>query len=235
MKHHGIKKLSPLFLGLALLGGCSHTTNSPQTVSVTSTRTGATPIAGLSPASFTFASQPATTSSSAESFTLSNTGDASLTIAGIGFTGTNASDFSQNTTCGATLAASTTCTIVVVFTPTASGSRSGTLVVTDNSNNVAGSTQSTALSGTGLHDVVLTWTASPTSGIMGYIIYRSTTEGEEISPSATPLNSTPINATNYVDLNVTAGTTYYYAATAVAANGTQSSDSSEASATVPSP
>ena len=66
-----------------------------------------------------------------------------------------------------------------MFTPTASGSRSGTPVVTDNSNNVAGSTQSATLTGTGGHDVVLSWTASTTTGVVGYDIYRGTTPGGE--------------------------------------------------------
>jgi titin len=81
--------------------------------------------------------------------------------------------------------------------------------------------------------VILTWTASATSGVVGYDVYRGTTSGGE---SATALNSTPINGTTYADENVTAGGTYYYVITAVASNDvTQSADSSEASATVPSP
>jgi FlaG/FlaF family flagellin (archaellin) len=205
-------------------------TNSPQTVSLTGT--GGAPIAGLSPSSFAFPNQPAATGSSAESFTLNNTGNATLNITtSIGFTGTNAGDFSQTTTCGTTLAANTSCTIAVIFTPAASGSRSGAIDVTDNSNNVAGSTQTTTLTGMGLHDVLLTWTASPTTGVLGYDIYRGITSGGE---SSTPLNSSPVSATTYADTIVTPGTTYYYVVTAVAANGiTQSSASTEASATVP--
>jgi hypothetical protein len=208
-------------------------TGSPQTVSLTGTGTG--PFAALLPLSFTFANQPAATPSAAASFTLTNTGNATLNIAGIGFTGTNPGDFSQNTTCGTTLVANTPCTIVVTFTPAASGSRSGTLVVTDNSNNVSSSTQSSLLTGTGLHDVILSWTASPTSGVVGYYVFRGTTAGGE---STTPLNSSPATTINltYVDSNVTANTTYYYVVTAVASDGvTQSAPSNEASAHVPTP
>lgn len=206
-------------------------TNSPQTVSLTGT--GTAPVGGLSPSSFAFGNQPIAIQSTTEAFTLSNTGNGTLSITGITFSGTNAGDFAQNTTCGATLAANTSCTIAVVFTPAGSGSRSGTLVVTDNSNNVASSTQTATLTGTGVHDVVLTWTASPTSGISGYDIFRGTSAEAE---STTPLNSTPVDATTYVDSNVTAGQTYYYVVSAVASNGTtQSSVSNEASATVPTP
>jgi titin len=67
---------------------------------------------------------------------------------------------------------------------------------------------------------------------MGYDVYRGTTAGGE---SSTPLNSAPINGTTYTDENVTAGAAYYYVVTAVASDDvTQSADSNEVSATVPS-
>jgi chitinase len=119
----------------------------------------------------------------------------------------------------------------VVFTPAASGSRSASLVVTDNSNGVSNSTQTSTLTGTATHDVILSWTASSSSGVVGYNVYRGTVSGGE---SSTPLNSTPINGTSYVDANVTAGATYYYKVTAVGSSG-QSAPSGEASATVPTP
>jgi fibronectin type 3 domain-containing protein len=88
-----------------------------------------------------------------------------------------------------------------------------------------------ALSGTGTHDVILSWTASSTSGIAGYNVYRGTTSGGE---GSTPINSTPITGTGYDDTNVQAGQTYYYMVTAVSSNGTtQSACSNEASAIVP--
>jgi len=215
----------------ATLSFADSATNSPQSLSLTGT--GTVPIAVLSPASFTFASQPAMTSSSPESFTLSNTGGATLSITSIGFAGSNPGDFSQDTTCGATLGANATCTIAVLFTPAGAGSSSGSLVVTDNSNNVAGSTQSSTLAGTATHDVMLSWTASATAGVVGYNVYRGTTSGGE---SSTPLNSTPIADTTYTDENVTAGVTYYYVVTAVGSNDvTQSAASSEIQAAVPSP
>jgi fibronectin type 3 domain-containing protein len=69
------------------------------------------------------------------------------------------------------------------------------------------------LSGTGMHDVILSWTASTTAGVMGYNIYRGTTPGGE---GSTPLNPTPLGGTTFVDGNVTAGATYYYVVTALA-------------------
>jgi fibronectin type 3 domain-containing protein len=97
---------------------------------------------------------------------------------------------------------------------------------------VSGSTQSSTLTGTGIHDIILTWTASGSSGVVGYNVYRGTASKGE---SSTPLNSTPINGTGYVDEDVTAGARYYYVVTAVGSEGVQSAPSNETEATVPTP
>ena len=118
------------------------------TLTVTLTGTGlATPVVAVSPASLSFSSQAAGTTSAAQTVTLSNTGTASLTINSIGITGANSGDFARTTTCGATLAAGANCSISVTFTPTAAGARTATLTVA----NAAPATSPTvALSGTGI-------------------------------------------------------------------------------------
>src|SRR5207248_2895845 len=88
--------------------------------------------------------------SAAKAVTLSNPGSTALSITSIGFTGTNPGDFGQTNNCPlspSTLAANATCTINVTFTPTAIGSRSATLTVTDNASN---SPQTAGVSGTGV-------------------------------------------------------------------------------------
>jgi hypothetical protein len=105
-----------------------------------------TPVASLAPVALTFGSQSLATKSSGQSVTLTNTGSAALAISGISIGGTNSSDFSQTNTCGTSLSAGATCAITVFFTPSASGTRSGSLSVSDNA---AGSPQMVALSGTG--------------------------------------------------------------------------------------
>ena len=161
---------------------------------------------------------------------LSNTGSAALGITSIAFTGANATDFTEVDTCSPSVAAGGNCTIAISFTPSAAGAVTASLTITDNA---SGSPQAVLLSGTGTHDVILSWTASATSGLDGYNVYRGTTSGGE---SATPLNSTPTNGTTYTDENVIAGTTYYYLVTAIASDGvTASAASNETSATVPSP
>ena len=64
-----------------------------------------TPALNLSPVSVSFGSQPAQTSSSPASVTLTNTGNATLSITSLAVTGINASDFAQTNTCGSSVAA----------------------------------------------------------------------------------------------------------------------------------
>jgi hypothetical protein len=148
----------------------------------------------------------------------------------VAVTGTNASDFTEIAdTCGSSVAAGGNCTIGVTFTPSAAGQRTATLSIADNA---SGSPQAVSLSGTGSHDVILSWTASATSGVVGYNVYRGNTSGGENLSS--PLNgSTPINGITYTDATVTAGATYYYEVMAVGSDGVQSAASNEVSATVP--
>ena len=117
---------------------------SPATQTVSLTGTGvATPVVSLSPASLTFPAQQVGTSSSAQSVTLSNAGNAALSITSITVSG----DFSQTNTCGSSLAANASCTLSVTFKPTATGTRTGALTITDNA---SPATQTVSLTGTGV-------------------------------------------------------------------------------------
>jgi phosphatidylserine/phosphatidylglycerophosphate/cardiolipin synthase-like enzyme len=127
-------------------------TGSPQAVALTGTGTiAAVPQATLAPATgLTFASTTAGSTSAAQTLTLTNTGNTTLSIAGIAISGANPSAFAQTTTCAGSLPAAGSCAISVTFTPAAaSTSYSASVTVTDNSGSVAGSTQSATLSGSG--------------------------------------------------------------------------------------
>ena len=216
-------RLAGILWAAAWLTGCGG-------ASPTVTGGSTSPMANISPSSLTFGNEPVDTTSSSQVVTPNNTGSAALNITSIAFTGTDPADFTEVNTCIPSVAAGGTCTIAISFTPTVSGARTASLSITDNA---SGSPQSVSLSGAGTHDVILTWTASPTSGVVGYNVYRGTNSGGE---SATPINSAPINGTTYADENVTAGTEYYYVVMAVASNdSTLSAASNEASATVPTP
>ena len=109
----------------------------------------AAPAASVSPASLSFAATTVGQSASALSTTLSNTGNAALTVGTISVSGTAAGDYSiSGGTCsnGTSLAAGTSCTVQVGFTPSASGTRSASLVI---AHNATGGSSTVALAGTG--------------------------------------------------------------------------------------
>jgi hypothetical protein len=113
---------------------------SPQLISVLGSAVGAT--VALSPTSLTFASTQLQVASAAQVVTLSNNGNASLNIGSVQISG----DYTQTNNCSASLSAGSNCTINVTFAPTATGSRTGMLTLSDSA---SGSPQSVALSGTG--------------------------------------------------------------------------------------
>jgi hypothetical protein len=120
-----------------------------QTVALSGTGTVA--VAALSVTSLSFGIQPVGSSSTAQSVTLTNNGNAALTISGIALTGANSGDFSQTNNCGTSVAPGSSCSISLVFTPGAIGARSASLAITDNA---GGSPQTVALSGTGTGAIV---------------------------------------------------------------------------------
>ena len=120
----------------------------------------ASPSVTLAPTSLTFAAQTVGTTSPSQGVTLTNSGNAALTITGITVTGTNPGDFAQTNTCPASLAAGANCTINVTFTPTLAGARSAAISVADNA---AGSPQSAPLTGTGTTATGPAVTLAPTS------------------------------------------------------------------------
>jgi len=84
----------------------------------------------------------------------------------------------------------------------------------------------TCLTSTGIHTVLLSWSAS--AGATSYKVYRGTTQG-----SYSPL-LTLGNVTSFMDTTVVSGQTYYYVVTAVNSNG-ESGNSSPLTAVVPNP
>ena len=71
------------------------------------------------------------TTSAAQTETVTNNGGANLVISTVTISGTNAGDFaiSADTCTGATVIPTNTCTVSVTFTPTATGSRSASLMI----------------------------------------------------------------------------------------------------------
>ena len=90
----------------------------------------APPPVTLNPSSLTFGNRPQGSTSPAQSSTITNSSGAPLTINSISISG----DFAQTNTCGtlpATFAPGTGCSVSVTFTPTASGTRTGSVTIDD--------------------------------------------------------------------------------------------------------
>ena len=156
--------------------------NSPQKVALTGTGgSGSALTVTLSPNSLTFPSTSVGSTSSAQSFTLKNTGSASVTLNSVSITGNNASSFTQSSTnCPGTVAGGASCTIGIQFKPTAAGTLTATWAITDSASN---SPQKVALTGTG--GSALTVTLSPSS-----LSFPSTTVGSTSAAQSFTLKNT---------------------------------------------
>ena len=110
----------------------------------------------LGSTSYGFGNVDVGTPSNAGTVTLYNNESTAVSISSIGFTGANAGDFAQTNTCGSSVAASSTCTITVTFTPSVLGSEAATLTVSDGAAGAQYQGLTCALSGKGAADVALT-------------------------------------------------------------------------------
>jgi hypothetical protein len=139
------------------------------------------PAVTLSPTTITFASTAEGVSATSQVVTLKNSGTATLDIATIAISGTNATSFSiASKTCSTTLAAAASCTVTVGFKPTATGALTASLNFTDNA---TGSPQAVSLNGTGA--ATPTVTLSPTS-----LTFASTLEGVAATSQVVTLKNT---------------------------------------------
>ncbi len=131
----------------AILTVSDDASGSPQTVSLTGSGIAA-PIVTLSPATLSFGSQTLGTTSVSQAVTLSNTGNAALSINSVSIAGTNSGDFAQTNNCPGMLNAAAQCTVTVTFTPSVLTGETASLQFSDNA---ADSPESVALSGTGVN------------------------------------------------------------------------------------
>src|SRR3989441_4515 len=136
---------------------------SPQSVSLAGM--GIAPAVTLAPTNLAFGDQRLSTTSPAQTVTLTNSGTATLSITSIALAGLNPGDFAiaAGTTCtnGATVVAGASCLLNLTFTPTAASARTATVTITDDA---PGSPQSVSLAGTGIVPAV---TLAPTNLAFG--------------------------------------------------------------------
>ena len=170
--------------------------DSPQSVSLAgSSSVGVS----MSPSNLNFGSQPVGTASATQTVILNNLDTTtSLVITSISITGSNPNDFVQSGNCGSSLAAGSSCIINVVFTPTAIGSRTANLVISDTA---TGSPQTAVLTGLGTAAAVTlsTTNLSFSSQLVGT---SSSAQGVTITNSGSAtlnLNNISITGSNALD------------------------------------
>jgi hypothetical protein len=158
----------------------------------------------VSPTTLTFPQTSVGSASSTMNATLMNGTASSITISGIAIQGADADDFVQlSTTCGATLAASASCTVSIAFKPSATGTRSATLNFSDSAGN---SPQSVALSGVGV--TAGSATVSPSSIGFGSIVVGQTSSSrmvvlKNLGSAAIAVSSKTIAGANPGDFAIT--------------------------------
>jgi beta-propeller repeat-containing protein/centrosomal CEP192-like protein/HYDIN/CFA65/VesB family protein len=146
------------------------------------------PVAQLSTAALTFGAQVTGTTSAEQQVTVTNGGASPLNFTGFTATGDFAC-FAQGQSCAlpnqqtanppcstaTALAPSTSCDISVAFTPSATGTRNGTLSIADNA---TGSPQTVALTGTGLSGQ---FTVAPSSLNFGTVVINTTSPAQIVT------------------------------------------------------
>jgi hypothetical protein len=132
---------------MTVFGGGTSTANLNDTWVLTNANAVTGPVVGVSAFSLTFGSEVAGTTSSPQTITLFNPGNAVLTTSSIAASG----DFAEANTCDRTVAAEGTCTIAVTFEPMANGPRTGAVTITDDA---SGSPQGISLTGTGSGPII---------------------------------------------------------------------------------
>lgn len=215
----------------ALSGAISVTndgSSSASTVSLSGLATAATSLLTTSTTSASFGGVPVGKSGTV-SITLTNPGNSDVTVSKVTVSGGAYS--ATGVSSGLTLSPGQSATLDAKFSPVATGSLSGSVVVASNATN---SPATIALVGDGMqassHSVTLSWNASP-SAVAGYNVYRSESSGGPYSK----MDASVVPTESFVDANVQAGLTYYYVITSVTPAGLESADSTQASATVPTP
>jgi hypothetical protein len=188
----------------------------------------ATNLLTVTPTSIAFGSVPVN-GTATSTVSLANTGNTAVTVQTISTNGTGFGASGIST--GLSIPAGQTATLAIQFSPKNTKNFTGTVAITTSASN-AGSV-AIPLTGSGTNigsgsSANLTWSASTSSGVVGYNVYRSTVAGGPYTQIASS-----VSGTTFSDSTVQPGTVYYYTVTAVTASGVKSAYSNQVVATIP--
>jgi hypothetical protein len=169
----------------AVLSSCSGTVSAGNSGSP---GTSGQPAISLSANSLTFGNQTVGTQSSAQTVTITNVSTVMVNFTSIVSSG----DFAETNTCATSLNVGANCTISVTFTPTTTGSLSGSVTITDNA---TGSPQSISLSGTG------TSASQPAISLStNSLIFGNQTVGAQSNPQVVTVTNTSTVMVNFTSI-----------------------------------
>jgi hypothetical protein len=174
---------------------------------------------GLSPATTAFAAEPDGTASPAKTITLTNLSASTITSISPSIGGANASDFSiitAGSTCSTSLAASSSCSYLVTFTPSLVGAETATLSVTDSFG-----TQNATLKGTGIEAALLPATTAFATEPDGTASRAKTiTLFNYAASTMSIISAGALGGTNAADFSITGGTCVGLSSLAASSNCT---------------
>lgn len=196
------------------------------TVSLNGTATTPTGALSVTPGSMSFGNVTVGSSQSKSGSVTASGGSVTLSSAS-----SNNSEFTiSGLTFPVTLAAGQSASFSLTFAPTAAGSASANISFSA-SNSASASEAASGSGATIQHTVALSWSASTSSSIAGYNVYRASSATGAYSR----INSALSPSMSYSDSTVQSGQTYYYATTAVDTAGAESTYSNRIQIAVPLP
>lgn len=175
-------------------------TGSPQLVQLSGV--GLQSLVKLAPTSLNFGNQTVGIASTSQSVTLTNTGNATLTITSIAVNLSSGS-YAQTSTCGTSLLAGTSCTVSLSWTPSVAGNMTGSITFTDNA---PGNPQTVSLTGLGVTPTVM---LSPTSLTFPTQVVFTTSAAQTVTLTNTGLgilSITKVSVTGAFTQTTTCGT-----------------------------
>ncbi len=158
-----------------------------------------------SPTALSFGPQVAGTTSAAQTVTVSNPTSAAASVSSISTSGA----FAQTNTCGSSIAANGSCTVSVKFSPTATGSATGSLTI-----NAGGVTNTVSLTGTGTAPGPVL-SASPAS-----LSFPATLVGSSPATQTVTVTNSGTSAATVSSVAVTGAFSQTNNCTSIAVNGT---------------
>ncbi|HEV2423405.1 MAG TPA: FG-GAP-like repeat-containing protein [Terriglobia bacterium] len=200
---------TPTVLGLrtGLLTVGSNSFGGNANVVVSGNGTAAGPVVQLSASSLTFGNQAVGTSSPTQIITVTSAGAGAVTFSSFVTQG----DFTQTNNCPTVLNPSATCWVAVAFAPTAAGTRTGSLVISDNA---PGGSQSVTLTGTGTAPSV---TLKPSSLSFATQVINTSSASKAVTLTNTGTAALTITSVTFSGTNPTSFTQTNTCGTSVAA------------------